>query len=388
MKSTGIVIIVVAVVIVAGVGYIAYSDPSLFSGAKSAPPTLSGLNIVSTGTVNTSMGGHWLEVFAVNGGIGNISQLNKGYPYLFTGPLSVLVNNTTAQVSSMQLAGFGSTTNSSALLFGYLGLSSVKLADLINGSAFGNMSKVKGEPGYYAVNGTTSNGAVYAYVSYHDGQAYQSAIYALYKQDVMYGLYNGSSNLSLSHFTALVSNQVNVLTSYNTGFKASEKLVQANTVDSNLTNTGWVSLFNASITLYKATSLINSTLNGAGYSQIPLLYNFTSNISSVGLSFFTNKSIAGLELGYVGMTGSAAANATFKNAGMILEELSGQAPAHGNTTSGIKLEYANITEYTNGNETDITVALYGSYVIEVEYSGAQIPQTDLLHVMQSEAGLL
>ncbi|MEM0155921.1 MAG: hypothetical protein QW597_04900 [Thermoplasmataceae archaeon] len=389
MKSTSMVVVVVAVVLVASVGYIVYTDPSLFSGGKSTPPTLNGLNIVSTGTVNTSMGGHWSEVFAVNGGIGNISQLYKGYPYLFTGPLEMLVNNTTAQVSSLQLAGFQSTTNNSALLFGYLGLSSVKLADMINGSVFKNISMINGQPGYYAVKGTTTNGALYAYVSYHYGQSYESVVYAIYKQSLMYGVYNGSSNLSLSHFTDLLTNQVNVLNSYNTSFKASEKLIQASTINNNLSNSGWVSVFNASITLFKASGLINSSLNSTGYSMVTNeAGNFTSNISSMGFSLFTNKSDAGLELGYVGMTSTAAANETFKNASLILGELRGQAPTYGNTTSGVKLEYANATAYSSGNETDLTIALYGSYIIEVEYVGVQLSQTSLLGVMQAEASLL
>ena len=82
MKSNMIVIIVAAIIIVASVGYLAYSNPSLFTGSKSSTPqTLSGMNVVSTNTVNSSMGGKWYEGYNVTGGLTNISNLQD----LFSG---------------------------------------------------------------------------------------------------------------------------------------------------------------------------------------------------------------------------------------------------------------------------------------------------------------
>jgi len=128
MKSSIVAIIIAVVIVVGGIGYVVYSNPSLLSGSKSSSPqTLDGMDIVSTNTVNSSMGGGWYEGFNVTGGLSNISSLES----MFSGQNASIgasgmqvLNNSGAQLRAFQFAGFGNS-NHSSLLFGYVKFSAI-----------------------------------------------------------------------------------------------------------------------------------------------------------------------------------------------------------------------------------------------------------------------
>ena len=129
MKSNAIVIIVAAIIIVGGIGYLAYSNPSLFTGSKSSTPqTLSGMNVVSTNTLNNSMGGKWYVGYNVTGGLSNISNLQdlfSGVGGSNGGVGMQTINNSAAQLRYFQFAGFGTPAHNGSLLFGYMEFSAV-----------------------------------------------------------------------------------------------------------------------------------------------------------------------------------------------------------------------------------------------------------------------
>lgn len=389
MKTSGIVTIIVAVIIVAGVGYVVYTNPSLFNGNKTASSssTLAGMDLVSTNTVNSSMGGGWIEAINVTGGVGNLSEL--GSIFGATGIFGSLANNTTAEISSFQFAGFSSGGNST-LMFGFVGLASVSLADMVNGTMFGELANTTNTTGSYSTSGVVS-GVPYIFATNGTSSGYMGILYSIYNQYVMYGLYLGPSNITSTHMTGLVSGEVTILKAGNINFKTSERLVQATSVDSSLHSSTWSSALNASLSIMNAGPFLHSYLNSTGLGSIlganySMVNDTFLNISSLGVSAFYNGPGSSLSLGYIGMTSSTAALNGFQNFSQELNASATPGLEYGTTTSGV--QYLNLSMVSSGGETAVTVGYYNSYLIFMAYNGTVVSQTYFLSLLDSEAALL
>ncbi|MCL4444253.1 MAG: hypothetical protein M1464_01215 [Candidatus Thermoplasmatota archaeon] len=397
MKSNAIVIIVAAIIIVGGIGYLAYSNPSLFTGSKSSTPqTLSGMNVVSTNTVNSSMGGKWYEGYNVTGGLSNISNLQDLFSGIggSNGGIGMqTINNSAAQLRYFQFAGFGTPAHNGSLLFGYMEFSAVNYTKFINETLSKNASYISNTHGNYVHYGIVS-GAAYEFVSNKTMNGYyENAIYAVYGKNIIAGFYIGSANISEGNFTSLVSSEVSILKSQPINFTTAEKLVQSNTVNSAMSATTWSSDFNFSVNFMRSTgmlgNLINSTSPGTFGSDLYLANESYSNVTGLGLSAFSNGSNGALLLGYLGARDSTlAANAyeNLSNNGKSSSSVDGYV--NGTNTSGMK--YFNIT-FPSGYglpRSSIYIGLYQSYLIFEVYTGTHVSNSSLLSILDAESVIL
>ena len=395
MKSNVIVIMVAAIIIVASVGYLAYSNPSLFTGSKtSTPQTLSGMNVVSTNTVNSSMGGKWYEGFNVTGGltnIGNLQGLFSGQDGLNSSIGMQTINNSTAQLGYFQFAGFGTPAHNGSLLFGYMEFSSINYTKFINDTLFSNFSTINDTHGNYVHNGTVP-GAVYLFVSNRTLGGYENAIYAVYDKDIIAGFYIGTANISVGNFKSLVSSEVSILKSPPINFITAEKLIQANTVNGDMRATTWSSDFNFSVNIMRSTGMLGNIINNTSSGYLGHYSNISndsySNITGLGLSAFSNGTNGSLLLGYLEARNSTLANSAYENMSNSAKNNSNPYYGNGTTTHGLK--YFNIS-FPSGSGLpgySIYVSQYNSYLIFEVYTGAHVSNTSLLSLLDSESGIL
>ena len=396
MKSNVIVIMVAAIIIVASVGYLAYSNPSLFTGSKtSTPQTLSGMNVVSTNTVNSSMGGKWYEGFNVTGGLTNIGNLQG----LFSGQGGSngsidmhTINNSAAQLRHFQFAGFGTPAHNGSLLFGYMEFSSINYTKFINETLSRNTSlSIANTPGNYVHNGIVS-GAAYLFVSNKTLRGYENAIYAVYDKNIIAGFYIGTANISEGNFTSLVSSEVSILKSPPINFITAEKLIQANTVNGDMRATTWSNDFNFSVNIMRSTGMLGNIINNTSSGYLGHYSNISndsySNITGLGLSAFSNGSNGSLLLGYLEARNSTLANSAYENMSNSAKNNSNPYYGNGTTTHGLK--YFNIS-FPSGSGLpgySIYVSQHNSYLIFEVYAGAHVSNTSLLSLLDSESGIL
>jgi len=396
MKSNVVVIIVAAVIIVGGVGYLAYSNPSLFTGSKSsAPQTISGMNVVSTNTVNSSMGGKWYEGYNVTGGLSNISNLEK----LFSGagPSNSgidmqTINSSAGQLRYFQFAGFGTPDHNGSLMFGYMEFSSINYTKFINTTLSKNASSIENTPGNYVHLGLVS-GATYLFLSNKTmNNYYDNAIYAVYGKNIIAGFYVGSANISEGNFTALVSSEISILKSQPINFTTSERLVQSTRVNSAMHATNWSSDFNFSANFIRSTgmlaNLINSTSPGALGPGLSIANDSRSNITSIGLAAFSNSSKGSILLGYLGARNATLAESAYTYLNSSAKSSGNPGYANNTTESGMK--YFNIS-FPSGSGlpgTSVYVGEYNSYLIFVVYTGAHVSNANLLSILDDESSLL
>ena len=396
MKSNVIVIMVAAIIIVASVGYLAYSNPSLFTGSKtSTPQTLSGMNVVSTNTVNSSMGGKWYEGFNVTGGLTNIGNLQG----LFSGQGGSngsidmhTINNSAAQLRHFQFAGFGTPAHNGSLLFGYMEFSSINYTKFINETLSRNTSlSIANTPGNYVHNGIVS-GAAYLFVSNKTLRGYENAIYAVYDKNIIAGFYIGTANISEGNFTSLVSSEVSILKSPPINFITAEKLIQANTVNGDMRATTWSSDFNFSVNIMRSTGMLGNIINNTSSGYLGHYSNISndsySNITGLGLSAFSNGTNGSLLLGYLEARNSTLANSAYENMSKSAKNNSNPYYRNGTTTLGLK--YFNIS-FPSGSGLPgyrIYVSQYNSYLIFEVYIGAHVSNTSLLGLLDAESNIL
>jgi len=393
MKSSILAIIIAVVIVVGGIGYVVYSNPSLLSGSKSSSPqTLNGMDIVSTNTVNSSMGGGWYEGFNVTGGLSNISSLES----IFSGQNTSIeasgmqvLNNSGAQIRSFQFAGFGNT-NHSSLLFGYMQFSSPNYTKFINETVSGNLTIVNSSTGTYKTSGTTSNGAFYVFISNKTNENYYNAIYAVYPKYILAGVYIGSTNNTVSNFASLVSNEVTILSTQTINYRSAERLVQPDQLNSVLNATNWSSDFNLSLNYIKSTGMLENIMNSSTSSYFgqysPIANASRSNLTGFGISAFSNRSNSGMLLGYLETRNATLAKSAFDN---LSTNMSGYDGYVSNTTPN-RMEYFNISSPASNGlpETDIIVGQFQSYLIFEVYSGTHVSSTHLLSVLDDEASAL
>lgn len=392
MKSSILAIIIAVVIVVGGIGYVVYSNPSLLSGSKSSSPqTLNGMDIVSTNTVNTSMGGGWYEGFNVTGGLSNISNLEdmfSGQSASFgTSGMNVL-NNSGAQIRSFQFAGFGNT-NHSSLLFGYMQFSAINYPKFINHTLSSNLTSVNSSTGTYVEYNTTSNGVPYVFISNKTNENYYNAIYAIYLKYILAGVYMGSINLSASNLTSLVSNEVTILNTQAINYRSAERLVQPDQLNSVFNATNWSSDFNLSLNYIKSTGMLKNIMNSSAsssFGQYSSIANASrSNLTGLGISAFSNGSTSGMLLGYLEVRNATLAKSAFDNLNTSGSNSSGYESG---TIHGVK--YFNISSPASNGlpETDIIVGQYQSYLIFEVYSGTHVSSTHLLTVLDDESNVL
>ena len=395
MKSNAIVVIVAAIIIVGGIGYLAYSNPSLLTGSKSSTPqTLSGMNVVSTNTVNSSMGGKWYEGYNVTGGLSNISSLQDLFSGMGSsngGPGMQTINSSAAQLRYFQFAGFGTPAHNGSLLFGYMEFSAVNYTEFVNKTLSQSTSPIVNTTGNYVHYGIVS-GAAYEFVSNKTTNGYyENAIYAVYSKSIVVGFYIGNDNISLGNFTSLVSSEVSILKSQPVNFITAEKLVQSNTVNNAMSATTWSSDFNFSVNFMRSTgmlgNLINSTSPGSFGSDLYLANDSYSNVTGLGLAAFSNGSRGSLLLGYLEARNSTLAKSAYENLSNSVQSASNYGYANG-TTSGMK--YFNISFQLGSGfpGTSMYVVLYQSYLIFEVYAGAHVSNSSLLSILDTESSIL
>ncbi|MHB1708340.1 MAG: hypothetical protein ACYCT2_02550 [Thermoplasmataceae archaeon] len=396
MKSNAIVIIVAAIIIVGGIGYLAYSNPSLFTGSKSSTPqTLSGMNVVSTNTVNSSMGGKWYEGFNVTGGLSNISNLQdlfSGVGGSHGGNGMQTINNSAAQLRYFQFAGFGTPTHNGSLLFGYMEFSSVNYTEFINDTLFTNASSISNTPGNYVHYGIVS-GAEYLFLSNKTtNQHYENAIYAVYNKNIIAGFYVGAANISVGNFTSLVSNEVSILKSQPINFTIAEKLVQSNTVNSDMSTTNWSSDFNFSVNIMRSTgmlgNIINSTPPGSSGSYLYLANDSYSNVTGLGLAAFSNGSNGSLLLGYLEARNSTLAASAYENLSKNASISENNSYSNGTTSPGMKYFNISFPSEPGLPGSSIYVGQYHSYLIFEVYTGTHVSNSSLLSILDAESNIL
>ena len=394
MKSNVIVIIVAAIIIVASVGYLAYSNPSLFTGSKtSTPQTLSGMNVVSTNTVNSSMGGKWYEGYNVTGGLTNISNLQDLFSGVGGSNSSIgmhTINNSAAQLRYFQFAGFGTPDHNGSLLFGYMEFSSINYTKLINETLSQNTSSIGNTSGTHVYHGIVS-GAAYEFVSNKTLSGYENAIYAVYDKNIIAGFYIGTAIISEGNFTSLVSSEVSILKSQPINFTTAEKLVQANKVNSVMSVKTWSSDFNFSVNFMRSTGMLKNIINSTSSGYLGHYSNISndsySNVTGLGLSAFSNGSNGSILLGYLEARNSTLANSAYENMSNGAKNISNYNYGNG-TTSGLK--YFNIS-FTSGSElprSSIYVSQYNSYLIFEIYTGVHVSNTSLLSILYAEYSIL
>ncbi|QRF76234.1 hypothetical protein Thermo_01751 [Thermoplasmatales archaeon] len=390
MKSSILAIIIAVVIVVGGIGYVVYSNPSLLSGSKSSSPqTLNGMDIVSTNTVNSSIGGGWYEGFNVTGGLSDISSLES----MFSGQNTSigasgmhLLNNSGAQIRSFQFAGFGNS-NHSSLLFGYIQFSSFNYTDFINDTLTGNLTIVNSSTGTYKTSGTTSNGAFYVFISNKTNENYYNAIYAVYPKYILAGVYIGSTNNSASNFASLVSNEVTILNTQTINYRSAERLVQPDKLNTVFNATNWSSDFNFSLNYIKSTGMLENIMNSSASSYLgqysPIANASRSNLTGLGISAFSNGSTSGMLLGYLQARNVTLAGSAFANLSTNMSGYNGYV----NSTTRNGTKYFNIS-YPGSIDlpgAEIFVGQYQSYLIFEVYSGTHVSSTHLLAVLDDES---
>jgi hypothetical protein len=387
--------IVAAIIIVASVGYLAYSNPSLFTGSKtSTPQTLSGMNVVSTNTVNSSMGGKWYEGYNVTGGLTNISNLQDLFSGVGGSNSSIgmqTINNSAAQLRYFQFAGFGTPNHNGSLLFGYMEFSSVNYTKFINETLSSNSSTISTHGNY--IRAGIISGAAYLYVSNKTANGYYvNVIYAVYEKNIIAGFYVGASNISWGNFTSLVSSEVSILKSQPIDFTTAEKLVQANTVNSVMSATTWSSDFNFSVNIMRSTGMLGYIINSTSSDFLGHYSNISndsySNVTGLGLSAFSNGSKGSLLLGYLEARNPTLANSAYENMSNSAKSNGNYSYKNSTTTSGLKYFNILFPSVSGMPGSSIYVSQYNSYLIFEVYTGVHVSNTSLLSILDAESNIL
>ena len=200
MKSSAISIIVVAIVVIGAVGFVLVKDPSLISipSSKALPSTSPGMVVVSSSEVNTSMSGGWNEVMNVTVGVSNLSAVDSAFGSL-SGSSPIPANASYMNINYAQAAAFVSR-NYSSLAFGYASFKSINIANMTNQT----ISKQIGKSNLTNVTMGEVSGAFYIYAFNKTGSNYTSAIYGLYSNYLVIGVYHGEKNRTRQDFTGML----------------------------------------------------------------------------------------------------------------------------------------------------------------------------------------
>lgn len=396
MKSSAIALIVVAVVIIGGFGVVFTKDPGLFSIStkNTLPSTSPGIMVVSSSEVNSSMSGGWNEVMNVTVGVSNLSALNSAYGELSHSSVSPIPANVSfININYAQAASFVSR-NYSMLAFGYVAFKSINIANMTNQTITKNISKDN------LTNVTVGDisGSFYIYEFSRSGANYTSAIYGLYSNYLVVGIYHGEKNRTKQDFTTMLSTQVAILTDYKLNFAATEHLLSNQNITSEL-GSSYNPDFNMSFFLINPQPLYNSARNTSTYrsegSDYSSYLNMTSNgsaISGMAVAAFSSN-VSGVSniyaIGYVQSVNQSFASEAYMN---LTTELNTSLRDSGMeitniTYNGLQFFVFNISS-TNGPNITFAVGHKGNYLIfEADLGSGQL-QTQLKDLMEQESNLI
>lgn len=396
MKSSAIALIVVAVVIIGGFGVVLAKDPGLFSIStkNTLPSTSPGIMVVSSSEVNSSMSGGWNEVMNVTVGVSNLSALNSAYGELSHSSVSPIPANVSfININYAQAASFVSR-NYSMLAFGYVAFKSINIANMTNQTITKNISKDN------LTNVTVGDisGSFYIYEFSRSGANYTSAIYGLYSNYLVVGIYHGEKNRTKQDFTTMLSTQVAILTDYKLNFAATEHLLSNQNITSEL-GSSYNPDFNMSFFLINPQPLYNSARNTSTYrsegSDYSSYLNMTSNgsaISGMAVAAFSSN-VSGVSniyaIGYVQSVNQSFASEAYMN---LTTELNTSLRDSGMeitniTYNGLQFFVFNISS-TNGPNITFAVGHKGNYLIfEADLGSGQL-QTQLKDLMEQESNLI
>jgi hypothetical protein len=393
MKSSAIALIVVAVVIIGGFGVVFTKEPGLFSIStkNTLPSTSPGIMVVSSSEVNSSMSGGWNEVMNVTVGVSNLSALNSAYGELSHSSVSPIPANASfININYAQAASFVSR-NYSMLAFGYVAFKSINIANMTNQTITKNISKDN------LTNVTVGDisGSFYIYEFSRSGANYTSAIYGLYSNYLVVGIYHGEKNRTKQDFTTMLSTQVAILTDYKLNFAATEHLLSNQNITSEL-GSSYNPDFNMSFFLINPQPLYNSARNTSTYrsegSDYSSYLNMTSNgsaISGMAVAAFSSN-VSGVSniyaIGYVQSVNQSFASEAYMN---LTTELNTPLRDSGMeitniTYNGLQFFVFNISS-ANGPNITFAVGHKGNYLIfEADLGSGQL-QTQLKDLMEQES---
>lgn len=398
MKNSAISIIVVAVVIIGAVGVVAVKDPGLLSvpSSKTIPSTSPGIMVVSTSEINNSMSGGWNEVMNVTVGVSNLSAVNSAYGVLSHSSISPIPANASfININYAQAAAFVSS-NYSFLAFGYVAFRSINIANMTNQTITKNISKSNLDN----VTAGEVSGSFYIYGFSRSGSNYTSVIYGLYSNYLIVGIYHGDKNRTRQDFTAMLSNEVDILTNYKLNFVTTERLLSNTNITSEL-GSSYNPNFNMSVFLINPDLLYNSAKNTSTYrteaSDYSSFLNMTSNgsaISGMAVSSFSSN-VSGViniyAIGYVKSVNQSFASDAYLNLTTDLNtSLSGSGMEITNiTNNSLHLQFFVFNISTpNGPNITFAVGHKENYLVfEVDMGSGQM-KPQLQYLMEQESNLL
>jgi len=350
--------------------------------------------VVSSSEVNSSMSGGWNEVMNVTVGVSNLSALNSAYGELSHSSVSPIPANVSfININYAQAASFVSR-NYSMLAFGYVAFKSINIANMTNQTITKNISKDN------LTNVTVGDisGSFYIYEFSRSGANYTSAIYGLYSNYLVVGIYHGEKNRTKQDFTTMLSTQVAILTDYKLNFAATEHLLSNQNITSEL-GSSYNPDFNMSFFLINPQPLYNSARNTSTYrsegSDYSSYLNMTSNgsaISGMAVAAFSSN-VSGVSniyaIGYVQSVNQSFASEAYMN---LTTELNTSLRDSGMeitniTYNGLQFFVFNISS-TNGPNITFAVGHKGNYLIfEADLGSGQL-QTQLKDLMEQESNLI
>ena len=394
MKSSIIAIIVVAVVIVGGVGYVAAKDPGIFalkSGSNALPETSPGTRIVSPTEVNQSMSGHWIEVLNITVGISNLSSLM----YIMGGisdSSHVTQNLSDIHVNYAQAAAFVSS-NHSAIAMGYASFSSIQYANITNRSIIGNITNED----LGNISFGITDGSFYAFEYARTDSNYTAAFYDLYSNYLIIGVYHGAKNRTLNDFTGLAAYEISILNSYKLNFSVTENLVSTASVQSDFA-ASYKSIFNMSAYFinpadaYKALGNYSEMLQGSTSSGILNMTDNGSSISGIGLeAYHSNITNSTLALGYLKGTNSSFASQIYRNVttslNLSLEFADSGRSIMNRSYDGMTFFVLNIS-LEKGTNITFSVGVKGDYLVASAVLGPTVMDSSVISLMQNESSII
>lgn len=400
MKSSIIAIIVVAVVIVGGIGYIAAKDPGLFAVKSSSTPlpeTSPGTRVVSPAYVNQSMSGHWIEVLNITVGVSNLSSL-VGLMNGLPDSSGVTQNISEIHVNYAQAAAFVSS-NHSAIAMGYASFTSVNYANITNKSIIGNITNED----LGNISFGVTDGSFYAFEYARADSNYTAAFYDLYSNYLIIGVYHGAKNRTLNNFTSLAADEISILNSYPLNFSVAEHLASTASVQADFASS-YKTIFNVSAYFLNPTEAYNELSNysemlqgDSSYSGILNMANNGTLISGVGLeAFHSDSSNSTLALGYIEGANSSFVSQLYRN---ITTDLNDSAKMANSGLLVVNESYQGMTffiyntTYSDGPDQaslnlTFSFGIKGDYLVFSAVIGQSEMNTSIAKLMQNESTIL
>ncbi len=398
MKSSLVAIIIVIVIVIGGAGFIAVKDPKLlqFKSSSTIPETSPGMRVLASTEVNNSMSGSWYEILNVTAGVTNLSDLSSVIDNLSGSSSSSAgfpVNAPYLHVSYAQAAVFA-TENDSDLIFGYAAFSSINYANLTNSTIFSNITKD------HLKNVTYGEimGAFFVYGFNKTDGNYSSAIYAVYSNYFILGLYHGLRNRTMSAFTGMISTEISILNAYKINFVSAERLVATSNVTS-VIGSSFTSDFNISVyVINPGLALKNaqgtSTFHSEQKSFSPV-FNITDNgtaLAGFALETLSSSSMkVTFALGYLQAISSSTVSQAYTNITTMLNNSLRGNPIGlsviNQTYNGLKFFELNISS-SNGPNITFAIGMKQNYLVFEADLGSGQMLSQLKSVMEEESYLL